>query len=311
MAKRPSESGNFEITEGPIYPLGPDIVKFEAQAIGNNFSSEFPLRLNVTFGDTEIEHEYRNIFTSTKRNYRISVKHCKLIDSLDGCSINEETKHRQPIQSGSLSDQSSIKISNERAGEASVHMAVDPSVFTTGLISKMFGLAASAKVQSKRGSDQKITYKSQIDLIEPIPNGWTIGIEGIGDPYRANTNYCLRSIYFDEINAKHGSSCTVSFQRDADEARLNFGVYARGGLFVQRVDAEGRLQGETTGQERSSLIEEMRSRIAGIILEKSLPAGAVLARCKFVVRRSSHESEETPAKPKAGAPRKPRANPNA
>jgi hypothetical protein len=307
MAHRDSNNSNFEIAEGPIYPLGPDIVKFEAQAIGNNFSSEFPLRINVTFGDTEFEHEYRTLLKATRRNYRISVKHCKLIYSLDGCEISEETKHRQPIQTGSLSDQSSVKISSERDGEASLHLSIDPSVIATGILSKMFGLAASAKVQAKRGKNQTITYKSQIDLIEPIPNGWTIGIEGIGDPYRANTNYCLRSIYFDEINIKHGSSCIVSFQPDAEEAKLNFGVYARGGLFVQRVDDEGRSQGEVTGQERSSLIEEMRCRIAGIILEKSLPAGAVLARCKFVARRgSSQDPDDNAVQPKVAGARKPR-----
>jgi len=88
----------------------------------------------------------------------------------------------------------------------------------------------------------------------------------------------------------------VKFLEDAQQCTMNFAVSARGGLYVQRVDAGRRLRSEVRGKERISVVEMMRSKIAGIVLEKTLRGEVILAKCSYVAHRDNGlASENIPA----------------
>jgi hypothetical protein len=279
-----NQLGRFWPLEACKYPFGPDIVKIEVRSLANDFSDEFPIKITTTFGEIDQEIDNKSLFGVTKRNYRIRVQYCKLIYTLVGCYIPEDTKYRLPVQSGAFSEKSQIRLSDRKNNSLSGHIDVNAKLEPALSGNLNFGSGISGKSEKDNQKSREIEVTSEINLIEPIPNGWAIGIDGIGDPYRENIQYCLRSCYFDHPSDKYPATCTVKFDGTAQESMLKFVISARGGLYVERLDTGGRPLNEIHGKLRAQVVETMRSKIAGMVLESSLK-GVLLAEATFRAER--------------------------
>lgn len=283
--------GKFEPISTFKYPFGTDIVKIEVRAYANIISDEFPLRITATFGELEHDIEHSSLFGKTKSSYRIRIQYCKLTYTLEGCSIPEHTKYTLPIQWGSFSEKAQIHLSNSRnasfSGDITVNTKISPATFG----SASFSSSLASKNENENRQLKNIEYSPQINLIEPIPNGWAVGIDGIGDPYRDNMQCCLRSCYFDQLSEKYPASCVVKFDDGVDDALMRFMISARGGLYVEKLDDDGRPSHEVRGRQRVGVLETMRAKIAGIVIEESLNGGVILAEALFRAQKSADSGD--------------------
>ena len=192
---------------------------------------------------------------------------CKLRYQLAGCSILGESKYRYSVQAGTL------RFEVQERFKAATGLTAGG---TLAAAAKLGLTAGSANIDAKttlggtadiNESDETATkIKPEIAIVEHCPFGWTIGHGSLGDPLQATSNHCLNGSYFLQKVQGYDHTCKVQFERSVHAAQLTFQLSVRDAFYVERIKSG--LPKQSDGNERSRVIEEMRQKIAGLMVEK-------------------------------------------
>ncbi len=278
---------DFEVSSPPVYPFGQDLVKIHAWTPVDAFSEEFPLEVRVEFGATrhEISETRRSGPPRPFRRYRIRVRHCELKYNLSGCEVLLQTKYQYVLQGGQVQSRAELQSTARTENRIKVFGETSARIGDRGASG---GARALFGIGRRQDHDQQLVAQAvaheEIEIIAPIPNGWSIGRVADGTVVRGSEQNCLWSRYFQEPVDGYPTTYIVKFERTAPTADMCFIVRAEAGLHIERLDAGGRPKPEAIGGERAAVIASMRSRIAGLKLEK-LMNDLPLAVVKYKVHR--------------------------
>lgn len=245
------------IGEG-VYPFGPDFVRIDLRCASNSFTELLPLNVAAAFDSFEAEIPS----SSGVKKLTVSVRFCHLTIRESNCEVVLDSLSSQTLQEGAF------EATSETDKSAEINVGLDAGSFP--------------KFLARLGFKRKIRSKSRqyTQLVAPVGSGWRIGIKDLGDPLRADNNFCLLSLYL--VKGRDPRNGNFLLKLSAAQSEISLTINARDGLFVTR-HTIGKASPADDAQ-REATIEWMKSRIAGMVLEKILPEPVVLAHERYTIR---------------------------
>ena len=242
---------------------------------------QFHLDIRVTIGELQVPleaetHQRQSFLRNFRRKelqsgqhiYRVRVRHCKLQMRSTECELRQDEKYKDVIQEGELTQQSSQKAEIQQKGEICGRASASVGVSARGLDASLGlkGGVNASSVASEKGTLYS-SKKPEIRLIDHIPLGWRIGVPSIGDPFQETNDCCLSGTYFDKPYKRYPCTCTVRFKDNYTSGFLAFTLSCRDGFYVDRI---GTVTRTVDSHEIDRVVDKMKSKIAGILIEKKL-----------------------------------------
>jgi hypothetical protein len=257
-----------------------DLVELQVCTSSNDFTTSFGLNISLTVGEDYFRPDdikrrrmspmwflLANQPTAEHKPFRVRLLHCRLTYVLSGCRIPIKSKYRHSLQSGNFLTEIEERFKTDNAVKGNASSSAQARIGTTGGSVRLSGNAnVETGRSSKEESDGSAKTKPEIAVIEHAPNGWFIGHPLLGDPRQAMNDYCLSGSYFDQTSEGLDHSCKVEFL--SEEARLFFVLTVRDGIYVDKPGPDSKRR--ATSDERIRVVECMRSKLAGILVEREL-----------------------------------------